>query len=148
MINVGEICDRNVLCVPKDTPILMTIQLMRKWHSGSVIAVDENSMHVHEGKPLGIVSDSAIITEVYATGLDPRVITVGDLIVLGTPRLSQTDELSQAIFFMHTKGLDHLLVVDHDEYLIGTVSRKHLFDLMAKKNLQHNLRISDATNLR
>lgn len=133
MIRVGEVCDRNVPCVPNDTPVLEVIKLMRQFHSGSVIAVDANTTLALEIKPIGIVSDSEIVAEVFATGLDPSVITLGDLVVGETPRLSQTDELSQAIGFMQNKGLDYLLVVNKDGNLIGTVSRKTLFNVMAKK---------------
>ena len=132
MMRVGEVCDRNVLCVPHDTPILLTIQLMRQSHRCAVISVNEEAKQIIEINPLCIVSDSEIVAEVFATGLDPRVITLGDLVVTETPRLSQTDELSQVIGLMQSKGLDHLLVVDHDGYLVGTVSRKDLFNLMSE----------------
>ena len=138
MKSVGDVCDRNVLCASNDTSVLTAIRLMRQSHRCSVISVDYTSTHILEINPLGIVSDSEIVAEVYATGLDPRVITLGDLLVAETPRLSQTDELSQAIGLMQNKGFDHLLVVDQLGHLVGSVSRKDLFNIMIEKNMQQS----------
>ena len=140
MKRVGEVCDRNFICVSNETSVLTAIRLMRQSHRCSVISVDPNSIDTFELSPLGIVSDSEIVAEVYATGLDPRVITLGDLLVAETPRLSQTDDLSQAIGLMQNKGLDHLLVVDQQGHLVGSVSRKDLFNIMTEKHTQQSYR--------
>jgi len=136
MISVGEICDRNILCVSSDTPVFTAIRLMRQSHRCSIVSVDVNSTDKLEINPLGIVSDSEIVAEVYATGLDPRVITLGDLLVAETPRLSQTDDLSNAIGLMQNKGLDYLLVVNQQGHFVGSVSRKDLFNIMTEKHTQ------------
>lgn len=138
MISVGEICDRNSLCVSNETPVIAAIRLMRESHRCSVIAVDAKSGNMIEVIPLGIVSDSEIVAEVYATGLDPSVITLGDLVMAETPRLSQTDEFSKVIGFMQNTGHDHLLVVDENGFLVGAVSRKDLFNRMTEKSIAHN----------
>jgi len=136
MTRVGEVCDRNVVCAPSDTTVVMAIKLMRQRHADAVIAVSSQRMGAIESAPLGIVTDSEIIAEIYATGLDPSVMTLGDFVVEDTPRLSQSDELSDAIYVMQTKGLDHLLVIDHEGRLAGTVSRKSLFNVMDENKSQ------------
>lgn len=80
------------------------------------------------------------MAEVYATGLDPSVITLGDLVLTETPRLSQTDEFSKVICFMQSTGLDHLLVVDQNGFLVGAVSRKDLFNRMTENNKEKSQR--------
>jgi predicted transcriptional regulator len=41
-----------------------------------------------------------------------------------------------AHYVMQKKGLDHLLVIDHEGRLAGTVSRKSLFNVMDENKSQ------------
>ena len=105
MTRAGDVCDRNEVCAPTETTAAMAIKLIRQLHADALIAVSSQAI---ESTPLGIVTNTEIIAEIYATGLDPNVMTLGDFVVEDTPQLSQSDKLSDAIYVMQTKGLDHL----------------------------------------
>jgi predicted transcriptional regulator len=73
---VSEICVRDVIVAPRETPVQEAAHLMRQNHVGNLVVVDQrNGSHV----PVGIVTDRDITVSVVATKLDPSVFTVGDL---------------------------------------------------------------------
>ena len=70
---VSEICVRDVIVAPKETPVQEAAHLMRQNHVGNLVVVDQrNGSHV----PVGIVTDRDITVSVVATKLDPWVFTV------------------------------------------------------------------------
>ena|SRR5674476_511009 len=75
---IGEICKREVISVTRETTIIEAARLMRKHHVGDVIVIKEEG---ERRRPIGIVTDRDVLVEVVATGLDPAVLTVGDIMV-------------------------------------------------------------------
>ena len=76
-MTIGEICTRDTVITTRDTTVAAAAQLMRQHHVGTLVVVDQ----VNGGKrvPVGIVTDRDAVVEVMATGLDPKTITVGDI---------------------------------------------------------------------
>ena len=74
---IGEICIREVTICNRATTVLESAQLMRRYHAGDLVIVDESG-----GKriPVGLITDRDIATSVIAMQLDPTTITAGDLI--------------------------------------------------------------------
>lgn len=68
---IGEIYSRNVACARRDATVKAAAQLMREYHVGSVVVVEEM---VGKRIPTGIVTDRDIAVAVVALGLDPEVI--------------------------------------------------------------------------
>ena len=60
---VGEICVREVIICNRSISVLKAAQLMRRYHVGDLVIVDESG-----GKriPVGLITDRDIVTSVIA----------------------------------------------------------------------------------
>lgn len=86
---IGEICNRHVLFARREDTVKTAARLMREFHIGSVVVIDEtNGLR----QPVGIVTDRDITVAVLALGLDPEVIRVGD--IMATELVTADDVLA------------------------------------------------------
>ena len=126
---IGDICNRTVIVVEREHSVRAAAALMREHHVGTLVVVRDNGAC----KPVGIVTDRDIVIGVVAVGLDPEVLTVGD--IMG-PRFF-TAPADQGVFEtmqqMRAKGIRRLPVVDHDGALVGIVTLDDLLQLLAKE---------------
>jgi len=75
-MSIGEICTREVVVTSANTGIDKAAELMRRHHVGDLVVVQESG----GGQiPLGIITDRDIVVEVVAAGLDPKALTVGEI---------------------------------------------------------------------
>jgi signal-transduction protein with cAMP-binding, CBS, and nucleotidyltransferase domain len=86
-------------------------------------AIDIVVVEPFEGgrRPLGVVTDRALVTEVLARGLDPAEVTVGDLMLGPVNAVDSRQSYRDAILGMARMGLARLLVVNGEGGLIGIV---------------------------
>ena len=127
---IGEICSREVVCAKRDATVKTAARLMREYHVGSVVVVDEP-----EGKriPAGILTDRDITVAVVALGLDPAVIQIGD--IMGTRLVSGKEDwgIAEVVELMQLKGIRRLVVTDSDGYLVGIVTADDVLALLAEE---------------
>jgi len=125
---IGEICNREVVIVQADKPALEAARLMRQYHAGDVVVVEERGgLRV----PVGIVTDRDLVVEIMAPGLDPAVITVGDIMAPELATVMENIGVFEAIQYMRTKGVRRLPVVDDKGGLIGILTLDDLLELLA-----------------
>jgi len=125
---IGEICNREVVIVQADKPVLEAARLMRQYHAGDVVVVEERGgLRV----PVGIVTDRDLVVEIMAPGLDPAVITVGDIMAPELATVMENIGVFEAIQYMRTKGVRRLPVVDDKGGLIGILTLDDLLELLA-----------------
>jgi len=98
---IGEICKREVISVTRETTIIEAARLMRKHHVGDVIVIKEEG---ERRRPIGIVTDRDVLVEVVATGLDPAVLTVGDIMVGHLAIVQENTGVYEAICHMRDQG--------------------------------------------
>ena len=129
-MSIGEICSREVVCAKRDATVKTAARLMREYHVGSVVVVDEP-----EGKriPAGILTDRDITVAVVTLGLDPAVIQIGD--ILGTRMVSGKEDwgIAEVVELMQLKGIRRLVVTDSDGYLVGIVAADDVLALLAEE---------------
>ena len=71
---IGEFCNREVVFATRGTSIPEAAQLMRQYHVGDLVVVDEvNGKRV----PVGIVTDRDIVIEIIAQSLDINAFSCG-----------------------------------------------------------------------
>ena len=125
---IGEICNREVVIVQADKPALEAARLMRQYHAGDVVVVEERGgLQV----PVGIVTDRDLVVEIMAPGLDPAVITVGDIMAPELATVMENIGVFEAIQYMRTRGVRRLPVVDDKGGLIGILTLDDLLELLA-----------------
>ena len=127
---IGEICNREVVYVNRDVTVHAACKLMRHYHVGSLVVVDEI-----DGKrvPTGILTDRDIVVEIDATDLDPKVITVGDIMLPELVTVAENQGVLETIGIMRFKGVRRVPIVDAENRLIGIVTIDDLLELVAEE---------------
>jgi CBS domain-containing protein len=127
---IGEVCSRDVVFAVRGTTVRMAAQLMREYHVGALVVVDER-----DGRrvPAGIITDRDIAVAVVAKDLDPDLLRVEDVMGPDLVCAKQSDGVSQTIELMRAKGVRRLPVVDERGALAGIVSADDFVDLLAEE---------------
>lgn len=125
---IGEICTREVVVVDKHASIKEAAQLMRRYHVGDIIVVEEKG-----GKriPVGILTDRDIVIEIFAEEVDPEKVTVADVMSFELATVREQDGIWETIEFMHSKGVRRLPVLAADGSLAGIVTVDDLLELLS-----------------
>ena len=129
-MSIGEICNRNVVYVERDATVHAACKLMRQYHVGSLVVVDEI-----EGKrvPVGILTDREIIVEIHAMDLDPKVLTAGDIMSPELATVTESQGMLETIEVMRFNGVRRLPVVDGGNQLIGIVTIDDLIEVLSEE---------------
>jgi CBS domain-containing protein len=129
-MTIGAICNREIITVQRDATVLHAAKLMRQYHVGDVIVVENR---IKQCVPIGIVTDRDIVVELVATELDCNVITVGDIVISKLIVVKDSAGVFEAIQLMVSKGVRRLPVVDDGGGLVGIVTLDDLLLLLAKE---------------
>lgn len=129
-MSIGEFCNREVVIARAGDSVAEASSLMRQHHVGDVLVVEER-----EGRrvPVGLVTDRDIVVEVVATGLDPGVITLGDIMADDLATVTEDIDVFDAIQYMRTRGVRRLPVVSADGALAGIVTFDDVVALVAEE---------------
>jgi CBS domain-containing protein len=127
---VSEICVRDVVVAPRETPVQEAARLMRQNHVGNLVVVDQRNGSL---APVGIVTDRDITVSVVATKLDPSVFTVGDLMGQELIVAREDQGIFETIRQMRTNGIRRMPVVSLEGKLIGIVSVDDMIQLLAEE---------------
>ncbi|MEQ1773525.1 MAG: CBS domain-containing protein [Burkholderiales bacterium] len=129
-MTIGDVCNREVVFVNREVTVHAACKLMRHYHVGSLVVVDEV-----DGKrtPVGMMTDRDVVIEINAMDLDAKVITVGDIM---SPELVTAPEslgLSEAIELMRFRGVRRLPIVNEENRLVGIVTIDDLLAVLAEE---------------
>ena len=127
---IGEICNREVVIVAREAPVIAAARLMRQYHVGDLVVVDELA---GLRRPVGIVTDRDIVIEVVAMEVDPETLRVGDIMSAELATVRETEGVYETIRYMRDKGIRRLPVVDRDGWLQGIVTLDDLLILLAEE---------------
>lgn len=129
-MDVGEICTREVVIATRNTTVVEAARLMREYHVGDLVVVDES-----EGRrvPVGIVTDRDIVVGVLALGLDPAVLTVGDIMGSHLVTAAEDDDVYETLQIMRTRGVRRVPVVNTAGALVGIVALDDILEIFAEE---------------
>lgn len=127
---IGEFCNREVVYATRETSIPEAAQLMRQYHVGNLVVVDEI-----DGKrvPVGIVTDRDMVIEIISQSLDFNAFSVGDIMSPQLVSVQETEGVFETIRLMRTKGIRRIPVVNQKGGLEGIVSADDILDLLAEE---------------
>ena len=127
---IGEFCNREVVFATRETSIPEAAQLMRKFHVGDLVVVDEI-----DGKrvPVGIVTDRDIVIEIVSQSLDFNEFSVGDIMSPQLISVQEKEGVFETIRLMRAKGIRRIPVVNQEGGLEGIVSADDILDLLAEE---------------
>jgi len=127
---IGEFCNREVVFATRETSIPEAAQLMRKFHVGDLVVVDEiDSKRV----PVGIVTDRDIVIEIVSQSLDFNEFSVGDIMSPQLISVQEKEGVFETIRLMRAKGIRRIPVVNQEGGLEGIVSADDILDLLAEE---------------
>ena len=127
---IGEICNREVVYVNREVTVHAACKLMRHYHVGSLVVVDEI-----DGKrtPVGILTDRDIVIEIDAMDLDAKVITAGDIMSQELTTVPASQGVFETIEIMRARGVRRMPVVDTDNQLTGIITIDDLLEVLAEE---------------
>jgi CBS domain-containing protein len=127
---ISEFCNREVVFATRKTSIPEAAQLMRQYHVGDLVVVDEV-----DGRrvPVGIVTDRDIIIEIIAKSLNMDEFSVGDIMGPQLISVREDEGVFETIRLMRAKGIRRIPVVNQEGGLEGIVSADDILDLLAEE---------------
>jgi len=126
---IGDFCRRDVAFTPRETTVAAAARMMRQAHVGSLVVVEQKAGE--RIVPVGIVTDRDIVVEVTATDLDPKVITVGDIMRAEFVTSAEGDSVLEVLGTMRAKGIRRMPIVAEDGQLAGIVTIDDLLEVLA-----------------
>ena len=127
---VGEICTREVVVAERTTTIVEAARLMRRYHVGDLVVVDEV-----QGRrvPVGMVTDRDLVVEVIAREQPFASCTVSAVMSATVVCVPETAGVIEAIQLMRSHGVRRVPVVDAGGALVGILAADDLLDLLAEE---------------
>ena len=127
---VGEICNREVVVAERTTTIVEAARLMRRYHVGDLVVVDEV-----QGRrvPVGMVTDRDLVVEVIAREQPFASCTVSAVMSATVVCVPETAGVIEAIQQMRSHGVRRVPVVDAGGALVGILAADDLLDLLAEE---------------
>ena len=127
---IGELCNREVVFATQETTITEAAQLMRRYHVGDLVVVEEvNGKRV----PLGIVTDRDIVIEVIAKSQPFENCTVDKIMSSHLVSVPESEGVIETIRLMRTHAIRRISVVSNDGALIGILSVDDVLPLLAEE---------------
>jgi CBS domain-containing protein len=127
-MSVGQFCNRDTVILRKEDSIVDAAKLMRGFHVGSAIVVEDSTGGV---KPVGIVTDRDLVVEILAAELDPSAVTIGDIMSYDLITAREEDGLWETLQRMRIKGVRRIPVVDRQGLLAGILTSDDLLEILA-----------------
>jgi CBS domain-containing protein len=129
-MNVGELANRIVTFAYRATPLTEAARLMREQHVGSLVVVDEGP----KGRvPVGMLTDRDIVVAVVAGEVDPRTLTVGE-VMQGEPiTVREEDSVFDSLRLMRRRGIRRVPVVTLAGDLAGIITIDDLLGIVAEQ---------------
>lgn len=116
-----QACHRQVITATPDTPVSEAARLMRDERVGAVVVVMEGGP---DAAPTlaGILTDRDITTLCVATGADPRLCTVGEIMTRDVVAAGAHEPVARMLELMHARGVRRLPVVGPSRELLGILT--------------------------
>ena len=129
-MNVGQVCKREVVSAYRATPLGDAARLMRANHVGSLVVVDEG-----EGGrvPVGVLTDRDIVVAVVASDLNPRTLTVGEVMAADPITIREEASILDAMEVMRRRGIRRVPVIAATGQLAGIVTFDDLLGIVGEQ---------------
>lgn len=128
-MSIGDLCNRNVVTVQRDTSAIAAADLMRTLHVGDLVVVEERD---GLSAPVGIVTDRDLVVEVMAEEVDPETVTAADVMSFDLVTARENDDLMDTVKAMQRAGVRRMPVVDARGGLVGILTVDDCLELLAE----------------
>lgn len=129
-MNVGSICQSDVVSIDAAEGLTQAARLMRQRHVGFLIVVEANSSNP-DLKVIGVLTDRDIVTAVIAKEADARGLKVGDVMTRNPLLAAASSSVEATLRTMREVGVRRVPVVGANNELVGVLSIDDVLDLLA-----------------
>lgn len=129
-MEVGEICNRNMVTIAARASLVDAAQLMRKDHVG-LLVVAEPVGDGNDARVIGVLTDRDIVTAVVAKAADPNTLTVGDVMARNPVMACDAHSLGHALRLMRESGVRRVPVLGNRDQLVGVLSVDDVLEALA-----------------
>jgi len=129
-MNVGEICNREVVIANRTCSARRAAKLMREFSVGDLVVVEEGD---GQRVPVGIVTDRDIVVEIIASDVDPDAVDLGEIVSRGLLTAGTEDDILATVKRMRAEGVRRLPVVNASGTLEGILTLDDLLPLLAEQ---------------
>lgn len=126
----GELCTRDVIVVNRDDSALEVARLMRQYHVGDVVVVDQED---GQNIPVGIITDRDIVLELVAKEVDASTVIAADIMTTDLLTVSENEQLTELIQQMQSRGVRRVPVLNEQGGLVGIISEDDLIELIGEQ---------------
>ncbi len=126
-MTAGSVCIRDVVIATPEMSILEVARLMREYHVGSLVVVDDKA---GKNVPVGVVTDRDLVIEILAQEIDVRSVSVGDVMSRAPLTVNEDESLWDVIRRMRAQGVRRVPVVGDDGAVVGIISVDDLVQLL------------------
>lgn len=130
-MSVGEFCNRQVVISSRDSDIVQVAKLMRQYHVGDVVIVDD--IEADSRIPVGIITDRDLVIELMAKEVALAAVSAEDIMSYELATCRQSDGLCDALQRMQSREVRRLVVVDDDGTLVGILTVDDILELLAEE---------------
>ena len=127
-MSLKDLCTPEVVHCTAQTTALGAAVLMRQKHVGDLVVVDDLD---GDQNPIGMVTDRDVVIEVLGKELDPRTVTVREIMRTPVVVARDDEEISQVLERMKTHGVRRVPVMGAHRKLIGIVCLDDLLKQLA-----------------
>lgn len=126
-MGIEAICNRDIVFVTQDESIQQAAELMRNYHIGDVVVVDDAVARI----PIGMVTDRDIVVGVVAKGIDPVHLRVGEVMSDRIITAREGDGEYETLQHMSRTGVRRVPVIDKEGSLVGILVMDDLLEHVA-----------------
>ena len=129
-MNIGRLCNRDVVVVHAGEPLATAAREMCERHVGMVVVVSDRP----EGRlPIGVVTDRDIVRAQLSRASDLFCLSVDQVMSEPPLVLSESEAMPDAIERMRARGVRRAPVVDARGWLTGVVAVDDLLGALAEQ---------------
>lgn len=129
-MKIGEVCNCSVVTVDRESSVLSAAKVMRKFHVGDVVIVEQRGT---DPVPVGILTDRDIVLEVLALEVSPDSLRVDDVYTSDNLVTAQIDDTVETVLErMRTHGIRRIPIVNSKGALKGIFTMDDSLGLIAE----------------
>jgi CBS domain-containing protein len=131
-MNAYELCQRHVVTVRRHEELATAAWMMRERNVGCLVVVESAGAMGGE-KPIGMLTDRDIVTNVIARKGDPCTLVVEDVMTLRPLTVWASASLEDALQRMRSGGVRRVPVIDDRGRLAGILALDDIFEHLAER---------------
>jgi CBS domain-containing protein len=130
LMDIGELCSREVYVVQRSEPLAQAVREMYRRHVGAIVVVEPRGNLLI---PVGIVTDRDVLRGQVKYGADLFELTVGHVMTAQPLTLAEGSGLAEGIAGLRSRGVRRAPVVAASGDLVGIVSLDDLLPAVAEE---------------